>query len=298
MSVSSKSPSSLNRLVSCVILGEIMRQRARMLRRSLAVCYPSRAICGSRSVTPPQRTSPAEPCHRLPLGEVPEGATFSWAGTLSLEFSLNHFLETSPLRNGGRFWQLAAREDSAPRRRGFLLHTVTRLLRPRLTHYYGIICHLASLRLSLESPLEAIYRHIPCFAFGRAGVVTDDARLPQLLCWLPLGNRILSHVLPLSTHRALHLFACLPRQAAESGSLALWTTNFLSLPSDPAVGRRRPCESNSLPRGRGEVACCRKRLGLPASLGKQKTRPSSAGFVSSAVHLNPTRDPGRPRSRR
>lgn len=70
-------------------------------------------------------------------------------------FSLNHFLETSPLRNGGHFWQLAAREDSASRRRGFLLHTVTRLLRPRLTHYYGIICHLTPIRRLLELPLEA-----------------------------------------------------------------------------------------------------------------------------------------------
>jgi hypothetical protein len=52
----------------------------------------------------------------------------------------------------------------------------------------------------------------------------------------PVGNRILYHVLSLSTHRALHLFACLPRQAAESGSLALWTTNLLSLPSDPFKG--------------------------------------------------------------
>jgi hypothetical protein len=250
-----------------------MRQHVRILRRSLAVCYPSRAICGLRSVTPPQRTSLAESCHRLPLGEVPEGATFTWAGTLSVEFSLNHFLETSPLRNGGRFWQSAAREDSTSRRRGFLLHTVTRLLRPRLTHYYGIICHLTPLRLPLELPLEAPYRRFPRFAFGGADVVTDDVRLPQLLCWFPVGNHILKHVLPLSTHRASHLFACLPRQAAESGSLALWTTNLLSLPSDLAVGRRRPCESNSLPRGRGEVACCRKRLGLPASLGKQKSRP-------------------------
>ena len=179
MSVSSKSPSSLNRLVSCVILGEIMRQRARMLRRSLAVCYPSRAICGSRSVTPPQRTSPAEPCHRLPLGEVPEGATFTWAGTLSVEFSLNHFLETSPLRNGGRFWQLAAREDLASRRRGFLLHTVTRFLRPQLAHYYGIICHLTSLRMSLESLLEATYRHILRFAFGRADAVRTMPGFPS-----------------------------------------------------------------------------------------------------------------------
>lgn len=34
-------------------------------------------------------------------------------------------------------------ETSAQGRSGFLLHAVTRLLRPELPHYYGIICHLA-----------------------------------------------------------------------------------------------------------------------------------------------------------
>ena len=72
-----------------------------------------------------------------------------------------HFLETSPLRNNRRFWQSAARLDWARRRHGFLLHTVTRLLRPRLPHYYGFICHLTPRQRLLELPLEVTYRSHP-----------------------------------------------------------------------------------------------------------------------------------------
>jgi hypothetical protein len=69
--------------------------------------------------------------------------------------SWKHFVETSPLRNAWCFWRPDAREDRASRRRGFLLHAVTRLLRPQLPYYYGIICHLAPRRLSLELPLAS-----------------------------------------------------------------------------------------------------------------------------------------------
>ena len=71
-------------------------------------------------------------------------------------------------------------------------------------------------------------------------------------------------------NRASRYFARSPRQDAESGSLSLCSNNFLWLPSDPAVGQRRPCHSNSLPHEQGEVTD-KQRLGLPASLGKQKT---------------------------
>ena len=99
----------------------------------------------------------------------------------------------------------------------------------------------------------------------------DDARLPQLLCWLPVDDYVLNHLLSLFMYRASCLLAHSPRQPAESGSLALRSINLLSLPSDSAVGQRRPCESDSLPHEQGEATCCRKRLGLPASLGKPKT---------------------------
>ncbi|MEM6469198.1 MAG: hypothetical protein AAF802_06480, partial [Planctomycetota bacterium] len=48
---------------------------------------------------------------------------------------------------------------------------------------------------------------------------------------------------------------------------------LLSLPSDPAVGQQRPCESDSIPHEQGLVGG-KHRLGLPASLGKQKRAPS------------------------
>jgi|GEM_PF-4345507 len=36
---------------------------------------------------------------------------------------------------------------------GFTLHTVTRFHRPGFHHYYGLICHLTSLRSALDSSL-------------------------------------------------------------------------------------------------------------------------------------------------
>ena len=36
----------------------------------------------------------------------------------------------------------------------------------------------------------------------RRQLVANDARLPQPLCWLPVDNHILKHVLPFSTYRA------------------------------------------------------------------------------------------------
>ncbi|WP_158075207.1 hypothetical protein, partial [Salinivibrio kushneri] len=51
---------------------------------------------------------------------------------------------------------------------------------------------------------------------------------------------------------ASRYFARLPTYQAETGSLALCASNFLSLPSDPAVGQQRPCESDYLPLSRGD----------------------------------------------
>ena len=64
-----------------------------------------------------------------------------------------------------------------------------------------------------------------------------DARLPQLLCWLPVDDYVLKHLLQLFMYWASQHFACLPPQPAESGLLTLRSINFLSLPSDPSVGR-------------------------------------------------------------
>ncbi len=56
---------------------------------------------------------------------------------------------------------------------------------------------------------------------------------------------------------------------------------FPSLPSGPAVGQRRRCESDSIPRERGLVDV-KRRLGLPASVGKrQKEKRNRFSFSGS-----------------
>ena len=107
---------------------------------------------------------------------------------------------------------------------GFFLHTITGFHRPDLTHYYGLICHLAPTRASAFT-LRLCFRHLP-----GCGV-----RLPQLLHWLPVSYATLKHVVGLTEYRASRYFGRLPTNTAESGSLALCTAHFLWLPSDPSV---------------------------------------------------------------
>ncbi|WP_217492714.1 hypothetical protein, partial [Salinivibrio sp. SS2] len=78
------------------------------------------------------------------------------------------------------------------------------------------------------------------------------ARLPQLLHWLPVRDATLKHLIGLTEYWTSRYFARLPTYQAETGSLALCASNFLSLPSDPAVGQQRPCESDYLPLSRGD----------------------------------------------
>ena len=73
-----------------------------------------------------------------------------------------------------RFRMQSVRNNQVVRLCGFLLHSVTRLLRPQITHYYGVIRHLTPLRIVLESPLE----NDPTAELASA----DNVRLPQLLC--------------------------------------------------------------------------------------------------------------------
>ncbi|WP_157812633.1 hypothetical protein [Alteromonas sp. MB-3u-76] len=83
-------------------------------------------------------------------------------------------------------------------------------------------------------------------------ITRDGVRLPQLLCWLPVRNPTLKHKTGLTGYRASRYFARLPSCLAESGSLALCTSNFLWLPSDPVVGQQRPCHSDYLPLSQGD----------------------------------------------
>ena len=118
---------------------------------------------------------------------------------------------------------LSIRHD-ADGQSGFPLHTITGFHRPDLTHYYGLICHLAPTR-ALVFTLRLCFRHLP-----GCGV-----RLPQLLYWLPVSYATLKHVVGLTEYWASRYFGRLPTNTAESGSLALCTAHFLWLPSDPSV---------------------------------------------------------------
>ena|GEM_PF-6955459 len=119
------------------------------------VCYPLRAICG-RGKWLLRVSGPVQqwPCHRIPLRWSPKVLP-SLVLHAERFLSLKHFLETSPLRNDGRFWPSDTCRNSVRHHRGFILQTVTSFHRPRLTHYYGIICHLTPLQLRLELPLVA-----------------------------------------------------------------------------------------------------------------------------------------------
>ena len=124
---------------------------------------------------------------------------------------------------------------------GFTLHTITGFHRPNFTHYYGFICHLA------PTPALSLLSY-KCFWL----ITRDGVRLPQLLHWLPVRNSTLKHKTGLTEYRASRYFARLPSCLAESGSLSLCTSNFLWLPSNPAVGQQRPCHSDYLPLSQGD----------------------------------------------
>lgn len=67
--------------------------------------------------------------------------------------------------------------------------------------------------------------------------VSLGVRLPQLLHWLPVDNATLKHTIELIEYWTLHYFARVSLNSAGSGSLALCTVYFLSLPSDHTVSQ-------------------------------------------------------------
>ena len=91
-----------------------------------------------------------------------------------------------------------------------------------------------------------------------------------------MNNSILNHVTGLTRYRASRYFARLPSRTAESGSLALCTVHFLSLPSDPAVAGSALAIRIVFPLV--GVTPAYRRLGLPAMPGKQKNPALRAGF--------------------
>ena len=101
--------------------------------------------------------------------------------------------------------------------------------------------------------------------------LSDDARPPQLLCGLPVGNAILKHVMQLTRYVISRYFARSSPHAAESGSLSLCTAYLLLLPSDPTVAGSALAIRILFPLV-GAMPASFSRPGLPASRGKQKGR--------------------------
>ncbi|MGR2964999.1 hypothetical protein ABMY11_15635, partial [Vibrio vulnificus] len=130
----------------------------------------------------------------------------------------------------------------------------------------------------LELPLDERFRHLP-----GCGV-----RLPQLLHWLPVNNATLKHSIGLAEYWALRCFGRLPTYAAEAGSLTLCTVNFLLLPSDPAVGQQRPCNSDYLPLSQGDSGFFQPD-GFASFAGQTKKELEELFFVYHFFNKRPTR---------
>ena len=196
---------------------------------------------------------------------VPEGATFTCAARCSIGLlKKTHFLETSPLRNNRCFWQPVARLDWARRRHGFLLHTVTRLLRPQLPHYYGFICHLTPRQLLLELPLEVTYRShrlyvgcrtmpgFPSYSAGSLLMITSSITCCRCSC---IGHHVFLHTRPDNRPNQVH-FRYVP------------STSYRFLQTPPLASDALASQIH-FPMNR-VWSLTKQRLGLPASLGKQK----------------------------
>ena len=135
---------------------------------------------------------------------------------------------------------------------------VTLLLRPRLIHYYGFICHLTPLRLTLKLPLESLLPFsgmmpgFPSYCAGSLLLIPSSSTF----CLCPhIGLRDISHTHPDN----------LPNQVRFRYGPST-SYHFLQTPpldSDALVSRILfPVD--------GARSLLSERRGLPASLGKQK----------------------------
>ena len=115
-----------------------------------------------------------------------------------------------------------------------------------------------------------------------------------------MTNPILNHTTDLTEYRTLRYLARLPICLAESGSLSLCTSHFLSLPSDPAVGQQRPCDSDYLPPGQGDSGIFQSD-GFACFAGQTKKAaritPGSSHHISTSVESVYIAYPGNLRSR-
>ena len=185
-------------------------------------------------------------------------------GPMTLSTCIQYaYMNTSPLRNSPRFWQRFAPLHSGKGQPGFILHTITGFHWPGFTHYYGFICHLTS-TYTLSFLLS--------LCFQKNNNIGNDARLPRLLHRLPVRNPTPKHKTGLTEYWALRYFERSPTCPAESGSFPLCTSDFLWLPSDPAVSQQRPCHSDYLPPSRGDAAFLQA-AGFAGFAGQTKKAP-------------------------
>ncbi|MBM7073015.1 hypothetical protein JQC92_13415, partial [Shewanella sp. 202IG2-18] len=68
---------------------------------------------------------------------------------------------------------------------------------------------------------------------------------------------------------------------AESGSLSLCSSNFLWLPSDPAVSQQRPCHSDYLPLSRADTGFFQP-VGFASFAGQTKKPLNKRLFIQSS----------------
>ena len=120
-----------------------------------------------------EQPKPAEYLSRCTADSVPRPVgqlVFRSYGLTSFKRSSN---KLHPFATNMAFGTCRLRTNRPSGRLGFILRTVTSFHRPKLHHYYGIICHLTSLRLALSCLL---YLPIPAFSLTYG----NNIRLPRL----------------------------------------------------------------------------------------------------------------------
>ena len=188
---------------------------------------------------------------------APSGGLCPKSRPFSFRLPSNELPPFAPRRG---FWRLTRPANQVAGHPGFLLQTVTSFLRPGLRHYYGVICHLAPLRLTLSLLLNLPIRRLHGTIQG----------FPSYF-GLPVGYSTLNRSTGLTRNRASRYVARSPTREAVSGSLALCAAHFLSLPSDPAVASNALAIRIVFPLV-GATPASFSRPGLPATLGKQQKR--------------------------
>ena len=107
-----------------------------------------------------ERPLPAVCLSQFTASTVPHPVRVACVQLLSQYKSWKPSDKLPPFASIHGFWLIAPPVNSVTGHPGFILHSVTRLLGPGLTHYYGVICHLTPLRSVLSFLL-----YLPIYTF-------------------------------------------------------------------------------------------------------------------------------------